>query len=149
MTILRRFLVPMIATVLSAAAVAEEGHGLRSGLYEIEYSLELPHLERYAIVRSATFCIDARRHAFGPPIPVMGANNAFEGCAVENLRSSGSFMAYDIACRGRDAARAHALYRKDGDTFKGRVAMIMGAKNMTMTEVQAGRRLGNCSLAAQ
>jgi hypothetical protein len=25
--------------------------------------------------------------------------------------------------------------------------MVMGAKNMTMTEVQAGRRVGSCDLA--
>jgi hypothetical protein len=33
------------------------------------------------------------------------------------------------------------------DAFTGRIAMVMGAKNMTMTEVQHGRRIGECSPA--
>jgi hypothetical protein len=33
-------------------------------------------------------------------------------------------------------------------TFRARIAMTMGAKNMTMTEVQTGRRIGSCPLAA-
>jgi len=30
-------------------------------------------------------------------------------------------------------------------TFSGRVAMVTGAKNMTMTEIQHGRWIGECS----
>ena len=33
------------------------------------------------------------------------------------------------------------------DAFTGRIAMVMGAKNMTMTEVQHARRVGECSPA--
>ena len=54
-------------------------------------------------------------------------------------------LGYAIACPGRDTMRASAAYRLTPDGFRGRVAMIMGAKNMTMTEVQAGRRLGTCA----
>jgi len=31
--------------------------------------------------------------------------------------------------------------------FTGRIAMVMGAKNMTMTEVQHARRVGGCNPA--
>jgi hypothetical protein len=33
------------------------------------------------------------------------------------------------------------------DKFSGNVAMVMGAKNMTMTEVQRARRVGDCGPA--
>jgi hypothetical protein len=32
--------------------------------------------------------------------------------------------------------------------FEGRIAMVMGGKNMTMTEVQSGRRVGGCDLSS-
>ena len=40
--------------------------------------------------------------------------------------------------RGRNSAT---------NAFSGRIAMVMGAKNMTMTEVQRARRIGECSPA--
>lgn len=133
--------------LLAPSAVCAADGTLRSGLYEVEHSLEMPHLERYAIVRSAEVCIDMRKSSAGSPIPLFGAAAAFKGCTVENLHSGADLLTYDIACGGRDANRAHAAYNLSQDGFSGRVAMIMGAKNMTMVEVQVGRRLGNCSLA--
>jgi hypothetical protein len=58
-------------------------------------------------------------------------------------------LRYAIHCPGRDAARAEARYRPAPDGFRGRVAMVLGAKNMTMTEVQTGRRLGACGAVAE
>jgi hypothetical protein len=37
--------------------------------------------------------------------------------------------------------------KRSSNKFTGRVAMVMGAKNMTMTEVQHARRIGECSPA--
>jgi hypothetical protein len=54
-------------------------------------------------------------------------------------------LEYDIVCPGRGAAKGHASYVVSDGTFAGRVAMVLGAKNMTMTEVQQGRRIGNCN----
>ena len=49
--------------------------------------------------------------------------------------------------RERGSARGHALYELSTDAFTGRIAMVMGAKNMTMTEVQHAHRIGECSPA--
>ena len=38
-------------------------------------------------------------------------------------------------------------YKLSSNAFTGRIAMVMGAKNMTMTEVQHARRIGECSPA--
>ena len=48
-------------------------------------------------------------------------------------------------CEGRGAARAHAIYAVRPDGFSGRIAMVLGAKNMTMRELQVGHRLGACN----
>jgi hypothetical protein len=37
------------------------------------------------------------------------------------------------------------VYEVSSDAFTGHIAMVMGAKNVTMTEVQRARRIGECS----
>jgi Protein of unknown function (DUF3617) len=119
----------------------------RSGAYEITTRLELPHLERWAIDRTATICLPAARSDREIPVPVLSANNPFAKCIAANLAADGATLQYDIVCAGRDAARAHAVYTLAPGRFAGRVAMVMGAKNMTMIEVQRARRLGDCGPA--
>jgi hypothetical protein len=67
--------------------------------------------------------------------------------APRHMRTNGTMLEYDIVCLERGAARGHAVYELSTDAFTGRIAMVMGAKNMTMTEVQRARRIGECSPA--
>jgi hypothetical protein len=90
-------------------------------------------------------CLTGSRSGDELPIPVVSANNPFAKCTTANLTTDGSNLEYDIVCPGRGAARGHASYILSSDKFSGRVAMVMGAKNMTMTEVQQARRIGECS----
>jgi hypothetical protein len=122
---------------------------LRSGLYEIAYRLELPHLERWAIDRATNVCLSSAAKTGEIPIPVLSANNPFEKCAAANVKIDNATFQYDIVCPGRGSAKAHAIYALGIDKFAGRVAMVMGAKNMTMTEVQRATRLGDCEPFAQ
>ena len=82
------------------------------------------------------------------PLPVLGGNNAFAECLAEKVQWTGARLEYDIVCAGRDAPRAKAIYTLASGEFQGRISITMGAKNMTMTEVQIGHRLGNCAMAA-
>ena len=122
---------------------------LPSGWYEITSRLELPHLERWAIDRTARVCLSSPDTSGAIPVPVLSANTPFETCTATNVTAGGGTLAYDIVCPGRDAARAHAVYALAPDKFAGRVAMVMGAKNMTMTEVQHARRIGDCAPAVR
>lgn len=117
-----------------------------SGSYEITYRLELPHVERWAIDKTKTICLSDTRET-APLLPILSDNNPFGQCTTANIRQDGPSLAYDIRCQGRDAAKAHAAYTVSSGDFKGRIAMVMGAKNMTMTEVQTGHRVGNCAFA--
>ena len=143
----------LIASILflnavTAAAAAEQPEApLQAGLYDITYSLELPHLESWAIDKTTTLCI---RDAGGPgpvTLPVLSDNTPFADCVTKHVVFDGAKLSYDIVCAGRDSAKAHATYIVEPDAFSGRVAMVMGAKNMTMTETQVGRRRGSCDLA--
>jgi hypothetical protein len=117
---------------------------LPGGLYEITSRLELPHVERWAIDKKSSVCLGPAR---GLPLPVLSDNNPFRHCVATALTFGHGRLEYDIACPGRADASAHAAYAITPGGFSGRIAMVLGAKNMTMTEVQDGLRTGECETA--
>jgi len=117
----------------------------QTGSYEITARLELPHLERWGVDKTTVICLRPSQNDDKLPIPIVSANNPFTKCSVANLMTQTPKLEYDIVCPGRGAAKGHAIYLLSDDTFSGRVAMVLGAKNMTMTEVQQGRRIGVCN----
>jgi hypothetical protein len=120
---------------------------LSGGLYEVTSRLELPHLERWAIDKKTRICLFSHEENDAIPLPVLSDNNPFAKCSAANLTTDNGTFQYDIVCPGRDAAKAHAIYEIGPDRFAGRIAMVMGAKNMTMTEVQHAKRVGGCQPA--
>jgi hypothetical protein len=136
----------IVAGVLAGAAQADQPlpHG---GSYEVTFRLELPHLERWAIEKTTTVCVSNAGRPGSLPFPILSDNNPFAECLVGNVRQDGTSLTYEMACDGRGAAKLQASYPLAPNGFSGRIAMTMGAKNMTMTEVQAGRRVGSCELA--
>lgn len=148
--IMRRFLATGImgALVLSGGATAPAEGRLPSGSYRVAYWLELPHVERWAMRKEAQVCLSGGG-AGAMAFPVLSANTPFAACAVAEWRERQGHVLYRVACKGRDAARATADFRLTRDGFEGRIAMVMGAKNMTMTEVQVARRTGACAQASR
>ncbi|MGB8633347.1 MAG: DUF3617 family protein, partial [Xanthobacteraceae bacterium] len=124
-----------------------EGPLPQSGSYQLTARLELPHLERWAVDKTTIVCLPKVRSGDELPIPVVSANNPFAKCTVANLAADGRKLEYDIVCPGRGSAKGHATYILSADKFSGRVAMVMGGKNMTMTEIQQARRIGECGPA--
>jgi hypothetical protein len=149
MTVLRAF---SIATVLGMAIQAQlacaDGRLPQGGSYELTARLELPHLERWAVDKKAIICLPIYLNDDELPIPIVSANNPFAKCWSANVTIKAAELEYDIVCPGRGAAKGHAVYLITADTFSGRVAMVLGAKNMTMTELQEARRIGYCSPGA-
>jgi hypothetical protein len=143
-TLLATILVAMIGQPQSSRAEPRSPQG---GIYEITARLELPHLERWGVDKATTICLPNIRGDDEIPVPVLSASNPFAKCTVANLMSDGPKLEYDIVCPGRGAAKGRAVYILSANTFSGRVAMVMGAKNMTMTEVQHARRIAECSPA--
>ena len=118
-----------------------------SGSYELTARLELPHLERWGVDKTTIICLSNSRGSNEIPVLVVSANNPFAKCSATNLTADGTKLEYDIVCPERGSAKGHAVYEVSSDAFTGHIAMMMGAKNMTMTEVQRGRRIGECSPA--
>jgi len=135
-----------LGMALQAQPAWPEGRLLpQTGSYEITARLELPHLERWGVDKTTVICLPSLLNDDKLPIPIVSANNPFTKCSVANLMTQTPKLEYDIVCPGRGAAKGHAIYLLSDDTFSGRVVMVLGAKNMTMTEVQQGRRIGNCN----
>ena len=136
------------AGILAGGAQADpEQAVLQSGSYEVAYRLEIPHVENWAVNKTRTICVPNAPETGAVALPVLSGNNPLATCPVRNIQREGTVLRFDIACPGRNAARAHAVYTLMPHAFKGRIAMVMGAKNMTMTEVQVGHRIGSCDLA--
>jgi len=136
----------LVLIVLSDGAYAG-GWLLQDGSYQIAFRLELPHLERWAVDKETTACVSELTGLPSALPPILSDNNPFAGCAARNVHQDESSLTFDIVCAGRDAAKAKATYRLAPGGFHARISMTMGAKNMTMTEVQTGRRIGSCPLA--
>ena len=134
-----------LATLLQPLYSMPARHSLPPpGLYEVIARLELPHLERWAIDHTTTICLPTTQSNTEIPIPIVSANNPFAQCTAANLVGYDKTLQYDIVCPGRGAAKGRAVYSVSRNAFSGRVAMVMGAKNMTMTEVQRARRISDC-----
>ncbi len=142
--------VRVILTVVFCSLLAGAAHAgleetqLQGGSYEVRFRLELPHVENWAADKVSTICVGS-----DAGFPVLSGNNPLAKCPARNIRRNGATLQFDILCEGRDAARARAVYILKPREFKGRIAMIMGGKNMTMVEVQTGRRVGSCDLASR
>jgi hypothetical protein len=139
--------VACIATIILAeVAQAEQSEALlQDGAYEVQVRLELPNVLSWSATRSTTTICLPYGSATGAPFPVLSSNNPLAACPASNLKREGATLRFDILCEGRGAARAHAVYELGPDAFEGRIAMVMGGKNMTMTEVQSGRWVGGCN----
>ncbi len=114
----------------------------QTGAYEVQVKLELPHLEDAAANKVATVCVTPSPDTYG--LAVLSDNNPLATCPAENVLQDGDTLTFDIVCKGGNAARASAKYTLAASSFDGTIAMKMGGKNMTMTETQHGRRIGDC-----
>jgi hypothetical protein len=140
---LRAALAFLAAGLPAGVAPAEPEALLQDGAYEVRVRLELPNLERWATTKTTTVCLPYRSGT-NAPLPILSSNNPLAECPASNVERDGSMLRFDIVCEGRGAAWARAVYTLGPGGFEGRIAMVMGGKNMTMAEVQSGRRVGGC-----
>lgn len=131
-----------LLALVAVAGTARAGDAvLEPGEYEVEMRLELPHIEDMGAQRTAKVCItDSSTHG----IIVLSENNPLGRCPASNVRQIGDELSFDLVCEGHNQAVAWAKFRLWPDRFAGAFEMKMGGKNMTMTERQAGRRIGVC-----
>lgn len=118
---------------------------LEPGAYQVHVRIELPNLADNTAVKVSEICIHRVDPAGNPGLVVLSENNPLANCPHSNLQLRGNELSFRIRCPGGNAAYASARFTIGQAKFTGRIDMNMGGKNMTMTEVQAGRRVGECA----
>ena len=142
---LRRFrALGLIGVVLASPASAVDAGALEPGRYDVSVRLDLPNIEGAAAAKVASLCVPAEDRIGTHGLMALSENNPVARCPVFNVRQEGEALSFDIVCPGGNAAVAAASYRLAGTAFDGRISMKLGGKNMTMTETQAGHRVGAC-----
>ena len=133
------FLIAFIPPQISASADTV----LRAGAYEIEVRLELPYVLDTNTRKIERVCLNSNKSMiFG--LAVLSDNNPLSKCSASNAVVAVDTLSFDINCPGVNSAHGHASYFIASNNFRGRIEMKMGGKNMTMTEVQVGHRVGSC-----
>ncbi|ACL55542.1 DUF3617 domain-containing protein [Methylobacterium nodulans] len=130
----------LVSAVLAAGG--PEPVRLRPGAYEVEVRLDLPHLDEAGARKIVRLCL-AGLPAQG--FPVLSDNTPFAHCPATGLRQEGEAVHFAIQCEGRNAGQGSAIYRLAPEGFEGRIALRLGGKNMTLTELQTGRWRGECA----
>lgn len=141
---MRRTLLAFMAFAVSHNPAGAETE-LAAGAYEIEVSLELPFVLDTSTRKTERLCL-GKNQSVTLGLAVLSANNPLGKCPTSAVQSSTDALTFDVVCQGLNAAVGHARYDIMDDHFRGRIEMKMGGKNMTMTEVQVGRRIGACEM---
>jgi Protein of unknown function (DUF3617) len=118
---------------------------LEPGAYEVSVRLELPHIEAAIAPKIARICVASDSGTSG--LRVLSDNNPLGQCPASHVNHQGGTLSFDIVCPGENEAKGWAEYTIRADGFEGAIAMMMGGKNMTMTEYQSARRLGDCAVS--
>ncbi len=132
-----------LLTAMAPALAAASEARLEPGSYRVEVRLELPHLSAADASKDVTICIDKGADPANA-LRVLSTNNPLGDCPVNGRIVTGDTLRFEVACQGSNAAKGSALFVLAKDSYRGRIAMKLGGKNMTMTEHQTGRRLGPC-----
>jgi hypothetical protein len=136
-----------LLAILAGAAQANQAEPLlQPGSYAVTVRLELPNAEQWATDKTLTICLPSDDGPGAAPIPVLSDNNRLATCPATSVMRNGAELSFEIVCQGPNAAKALAVHALEPHAFAGRIAMTMGGKNMTMTEVQVGRRVGDCDM---
>ncbi|MGI9387931.1 MAG: DUF3617 domain-containing protein [Methyloligellaceae bacterium] len=116
---------------------------LRPGLYEIEVSVELPHLTNPAATQKVSMCITDAQSAGHATFQIL-SEMPIAKCPTSPISFGGGKAEFRVICPGKRAAHALAKFSISTDAFDGTIRMNMGGKNMTVIERQKGKRIGTC-----
>jgi hypothetical protein len=138
----------LFAAVSGVAALAASCSGaadplLTPGVYRVEVRISLPNVQDVAEPLVLTRCISPADLESGQAFFVL-SDNPLKNCALLEYQPSADTAIYRIACPGPNMGNAVALFETSGTAYRGTIKMNMGGKNMTMSETQAGKRIGDC-----
>ncbi len=144
----KRQMCTLIARASVVAALAATGSlaadsFLAPGLYRVEVRIALPNVQDAAAPFVVTRCASPADLESGKAFSIL-SKNPLRACDLLDYQTTDDAVSYRIACPGPNKGSAVAMFRTTATTYRGSIQMNMGGKNMTMSETQAGTRIGNC-----
>ena len=116
---------------------------LTPGLYQIEVRISLPNVQDVAAPLVVARCLRPDDLESGQAFFVL-SDNPLKHCELVDYEVTAASALYRIACAGPNRGSAVAVFHTRAASYRGTIKMNMGGKNMTMSETQAGKRIGNC-----
>jgi hypothetical protein len=138
----------LIAQASVMAGLTATGYGaaepvLTPGLYQVEVRIALPNVQDVAAPLVLTRCVTPPDLQSGRAFFVL-SDNPLKNCALLDYQVTADTATYRIACPGPNMGSAVGAFGLTGTAYRGSIKMNMGGKNMTMSETQVGRRIGDC-----
>jgi hypothetical protein len=128
-----------LAVLLAAAGPP----GVAPGLYDIEVRLGLPNVLEVGPPTKLRRCVTSGEIESGQAFFVR-SENPLRACALTDYAATGTSVRYRIRCPGPNEASAEAEFETTTAGYRGIIRMVMGGKNMTMSETQTAVRVGEC-----
>ena len=131
-----------VAAVLRTTCAAADPT-LSPGLYQVEVRISLPNVQDVAAPLIVNRCIGRADLESGRAFFVL-SDNPLKTCDLVDYEATAETAIYRIVCPGPNRGSAVGTFAATRETYRGTIKMNMGGKNMTMSEVQVGRRVGDC-----
>ena len=140
-----RFLFVGLSTIaaLAGTAAGAADSTLTPGLYQVEVRISLPNVQDTAAPLLLTRCIGIADLQSGQAFFVL-SDNPLKDCALLEYEATADTAVYRIVCAGPNRGSAVGMFATTRSTYRGNIQMNMGGKNMTMSETQVGKRIGEC-----
>ena len=132
-----------MAAALAATGSSAADSSLTPGLYQIEVRISLPNVQDVAAPIVLIRCVNRDDLKSGQAFFVL-SDNPLKRCELVDYKATAGSAIYRIACVGPNRGSAVAVFDTKTTTYRGTIKMNMGGKNMTMSETQAGKRIGDC-----
>jgi hypothetical protein len=132
----------MVAALAASGSNAADS-SLTPGLYQVEVRIGLPNVQDVAAPLVVSRCLSPDDLESGQAFFVL-SDNPLKSCELVDYEATPGTAIYRIACAGPNRGSAVAVFDTKATTYRGTIKMNMGGKNMTMSETQAGKRIGDC-----
>jgi uncharacterized protein DUF3617 len=116
---------------------------LSPGLYQVEVRISLPNVQDVAAPLVLKRCIVRADLESGRAFFVL-SDNPLKTCDLVDYEATADTAIYRIVCPGPNRGSAVGTFETSTTAYRGTIKMNMGGKNMTMSEVQVGKRVGDC-----
>ena len=133
-----------VAVLLAATGSCAADLLLTPGLYQVEVRIGAPNVQDAAPPQVLTRCIRPEDLKSGQAFFVL-SDNPLKRCQLVDYQATADAALYRIVCAGQDRGSAVGVFDTRGTSYRGTIRMSPDGKNMTRSETQAGKRIGNCS----